>query len=229
MKISELLNEITRPKTQMDADQVLRDAGYTRIANGAFGAVYQKNNKTVIKTFTAFDSAYLSFIKMVKSSNNNPHFPKFYGNPIKITDLYYAIKQENLQEYRGNYVPIRRYIEYLISRTKIGYNSDFEEVEEIIHDYPRFDEACKMIAELVKSNSNINLDIHQFNIMKRGRTLVFIDPISTPIYNDDERRQLPKVDRWDTRVKQKPQKEKPFVMTPEFEEIFAELEKEGMV
>lgn len=225
MKISELLNEISRPDTQKDADQILRDAGYERIGSGAYGAVYKKNDKTVIKTFTTFDVGYLSFIKMVKASNDNPHFPRFYGNPIKITDTYYAIKQENLQEYRGNYIPIRRYIDYLTSDMKLGYKSDFEEIEEIKHDYPRFDEACKMIAELVKNNPNVNLDIHQYNIMKRGKTLVFIDPISTPIKTEYERSQLPRSERWDTSVKPKP--EKPFKMTPEWEKVFSDLEKLG--
>lgn len=229
MKISEILNEITRPATQKDADQILRDAGYTRIGSGAYGAVYQKYNNTVVKTFSSFDVGYLEFIKMAKSSNNNPHFPKFYGNPIKISKGYYAIKQENLQEYKGNPLPIKFYIDYLIGGTRIGYPEDFEEVEEIMMDYPRFKEACDMIAETVKSNSKIRLDIHKYNIMKRGKTLVFIDPISTPAMSDEDRTKLPNIDRWDTRVKQKPETEKPFKMTPEWEKIFADLEKAGIV
>lgn len=224
MKISEILTEITRPSTQQQADQILRDAGYSRIGSGAYGAVYQKDEKTVIKTFSSFDVGYLSFIKMVKSSNNNPHFPQFYGNPIKISNDYYAIKQENLQRYKGNARPITLYIDYLIHGIKLGYEGDFEEIEEIMDDYPRFDEACKMIAETVKSNSKIALDIHRNNIMKRGKTLVFIDPISTPAITDEDRNKLPKIDRWDVRVK-----EKPFVMTPEWEKIFAELDRAGII
>jgi hypothetical protein len=224
MKISELLNEITRPSTQKDADQILRNAGYARIGYGSFGAVYQKNDKTVVKTFTSFDTGYISFIKMVKTSNNNPHFPLFYGNPIKITKDYYAIKQENLKKYNGNSYPIRLYIDYLIHGKRLGYDSDFEEVEEIMEYNPRFAEACQMIADLVKSNPNFKNDISDSNIMKRGKTLVFIDPIATPPHTTDQFKFLPDVDRWDTTVK-----EKPFKMTPEWEKIFSEFEKAGLL
>jgi hypothetical protein len=227
MRISEItnINEIYRPNTQQEADEILRDAGYERIGGGAFGAVYKKNENQVLKTFTSIDVGFLSFIKLAKESNNNPHFPLFYGNPIKVTKDYYAIKIENLSEYRGNSIPIRQYIKYLITGTKIGYNSDFEEIEEIKYDNPRFDEACNMLANLIKSNPKFRLDLHEYNIMKRGRTLVFSDPIAIST-DTDILRKLPDIQKWDTRTKQKP--EKPFVMTPSWEKIFKELENDGV-
>lgn len=224
MKISEILNEVTRPPTQEIADEILRNAGYKRIGFGAYGAVYQKNDRMVIKTFSSFDIGYLAFVKMARESKNNPHFPFFFGKPIKISDRYYAIKQENLEPYNGNPTAISLYIQSLIDGIKLGYDNDFEDIEDIIAEYPRFEEACKSIADVVKSNPRFSLDIHKGNIMKRGRTLVFVDPISTPTSNDEEKKLLPRAYRWDTKVK-----EKPFKMTPEWNDIFAELEKGGIL
>lgn len=185
--------EIQRPDSQQLSDEILQKAGYRRLAYGEYGAVYEKpNSNKVIKTFTALDVGYLEFIKLAKSSNKNPHFPFFFGNPIKITPDYYAVKQENLDTYRGNSRPIRQYIEYLISGIKIGYPSDFEEIEEIMEYNPRFKEACEMIAELVKSTASVQLDIHKNNIMKRGKTLVFVDPVSTPTMAKN----LPNIKNW---------------------------------
>jgi hypothetical protein len=208
------LNEITRPDTQKNADEILRNAGYKRLAFGAFGAVYEKGNR-VIKTFSSIDTAYLKFVKMVKQSNYNPHFPMFYGNTIKINNDYYAVKQENLKEYRGDPTAIRYYIQYLISGMKIGYPSHYEEIEEIEYDYPRFKEACQMIADLIKSNPEMKLDVKKDNIMTRNRTIVFVDPVAHMQYSDDELENLPNIGSWDDSVKQK--------FSQEDEELYRQL------
>lgn len=146
-----LITEITRPQMMQDADTRLRKAGYTRIGNGLYGAVYQKDKNTVVKTFTSKDHGYLAFIKMAKNSNNNPHFPRFFGNPIKVSPDYYAIKQENLREVPyelSNVYGFRWYI-----RTKVN-GGDVSEIgsdlKEHFETFPRLQEACDMIANLIK-------------------------------------------------------------------------------
>lgn len=193
----EKLNEVTRPKTQKDADEILQNAGYSRIGHGSFGAVYQKEGSDkVIKTFNSIDTSYLKFIKMVKNSDYNPHFPLFYGNPMKINDDYFAIKQESLTIYNGDPTAINFYIKYLMSED-ISYEPPYyEEIEEIEYEYPRFKEACQMIAGLAKNNPDIKLDMQKNNIMKRGRTIVFVDPIANAKNSDDQIKSLPNIGTW---------------------------------
>lgn len=199
-----VLKEITRPPMMKDADQKLRDAGYERIGTGMYGAVYQKNEDQVVKTFTSMDHGYLAFIKMAKSSNNNPHFPKFYGNPIKITNDYYAIKQENLVQARRDYSVLRWYIRMTaIGEKPTELGSDLSELFEI---HPKLQEACDMIATTIATNRVLyQEDVHGGNIMMRGGVPVFVDPISTTLANSDLKR-LPRSSQWDTRVREKPVK-----------------------
>lgn len=218
----EKLNEVTRPKTQKDADEILQNAGYNRIGHGSFGAVYEKGNK-VIKTFNSIDKSYLKFIKMVKNSNYNPHFPMFYGNPMKINDNYYAIKQENLEPYNGDPTAINFYIKYLMSED-ISYEPPYyEEIEDIEYEYPRFKEACKMIADLAKNNPDIKLDMQKNNIMKRGRTIVFVDPVANAKNSDYTIKSLPNIGTWPKKEKQTDNKDKKINWSKIDSEILSQL------
>lgn len=225
---SSQLDEITRPETQKDADEILRNAGYKRVAHGAFGAVYEKGDK-VIKTFSSIDTSYLKFIKMVKNSNNNPHFPMFFGDPIKITDGYYAVKQENLKPYRGDATAINYYIRYLMDMLdgEDNYTPNFyEEVEEIMQDYPRFKEACQMIAKMIHNDDNMMNDVYDRNLMVRGSTIVFVDPVANLRYDKEERSKLPDIHNWDIRTKEKPQPEKEVKWNPEWDKILGQLNED---
>lgn len=216
-----LITEITRPQMMQDADARLRKAGYKRIGNGLYGAVYQKDKNTVVKTFTSKDMGYLAFINMAKNSNNNPHFPRFYGNPIKVSPDYYAIKQENLRDVPyelSNVYSIRWYI-----RTKANggdVSNIGSELKEHFEIFPRLQEACDMIANLIKQNPALyGEDSHIGNIMVRGGTYVFVDPISTILSNDDAK-EMPRISSWDTTVEEKPKDTK---YKTEWDEIFKQL------
>lgn len=220
------LNEVSRPQTQEDADKILQDAGYNRIGFGAFGAVYEKEGSNkVIKTFSSIDTSYIKFIKMVKKSNYNPHFPVFYGNPLKITDTYYGIKQEKLKPYNGNPSAISKYVHYLATNYKSKDPDWMEEIEDIIYEYPRFKEACKMLADLMKNNSNIRNDIVKHNIMKRGNTIVFVDPVANAHYSKDELNSLPNIGTWSKSKKEKSKNNKKW--SKEDQEILDQLYSGG--
>jgi hypothetical protein len=218
------INEITRPDTQKDADEILRNAGYRRLAYGSFGAVYEKGDK-VVKTFSQIDTSYLKFIDMVKKSEYNPHFPMFYGNPLKITDDYFAIKQENLETYRGDPTAILYYIDHLI-RERDGESRFYEEIEEIAYEYPRFIEACKMIADLVKKSPNMKMDIKSDNIMRRDNTIVFVDPVANRSYSEEERKKLPDIFLWDKKTKEEPKPQEEPKYDPKFDSILRKLEED---
>lgn len=217
------LDEISRPESQEKADEILRNAGYDRIGTGSFGAVYEKGDK-VIKTFSTIDTAYLKFVRMAKQVNN-PHFPKFYGNPIRITNDYLAVKQENLQKYRGDPTAIKYYIQYLI-KDLTSLPDYYEEIEEIEYEYPQFKDACKHIADLIKSNSDVRLDLHAANIMVRGSTIVFVDPVSNDSYSEKDIQSLPKFHTWKQNIP-KQTKEKPLTQNQkdEMDRILQQLDE----
>lgn len=174
----DMINEISRPDTQEDADKILNKAGYKRLGHGSFGAVYEKGDK-IIKTFTSQDAAYLLYIKEVLKHKNNPHFPKIYGKPIRITSEYYGIKIEKLKpgtDIRYDYIR-----EYIIN---VNYVNQKQMSELRFYDYVKqfgkpFEEACKVIANLLNNNPSMKIDLYHGNenIMMRGNTIVFVDPV----------------------------------------------------
>lgn len=179
------LDEITRPESRRAADQLLRDKGYTRLGAGSFGAIYQ--NKTasyVLKVFSSTDFAYIDFIKLCQS-NQNPHLPKFFGKLVKVTDLYYAIRMEKLTPFtydQGDYVADK------ISEYCRGpQSSRFEDSLEYLEDKPELSKACKLIRTLKHP-----LDLKYDNVMKRGSTVVIVDPVKNEQTSSQET--LPYVD-----------------------------------
>ncbi len=157
MKIS----EITLPQTRWDAHGILVKAGYKRLGSGAFAAVYEKPGRAyVIKLFGKEDDAYRAFIDLARK-HPNKHFPKFFGKLIRFPD-FYGIRMEKLAPYTGNSRYIRDYILF-----------GEDDTEEIMY-HPELAEACDLITTLL---GKYNLDIKNDNIMQRGNTLVFIDPV----------------------------------------------------
>jgi hypothetical protein len=203
LEIAMKITEITRPSSQKEADRILRHAGYHRLGYGSFGAVYQKTPNQVVKLFTSDDVAYLAFIKMAKQSGN-PHFPRFFGNPLRITDSYYAVKQEMLEE--NDFMTVG-FISSYITALADEYEPNRElkqKIEAFDEEYPRFKEACELIARMVKQDQNIVIDIHNANVMFRGVTLVFTDPVATKSALTIEKiKQLPDIQNWSQSVRDK--------------------------
>lgn len=195
------LTEITRPQTQKDADRIIRKAGYKRIGHGSFGAVYQKKSDQVLKTFSREDTAYLAFVRMVAKSNN-PHFPKVFGNPLRVNENYYAIKQEMLEDAEQKIdisviIAIRHYLYNLLQNRTVPENSPlFDKIKKYAPNYQKFDEACQLIAGLAKADSDISVDIHIGNVMMRNNTVVFVDPVASE--NALLAPDLPKIHQWST-------------------------------
>lgn len=177
---SKRLDEISRPATRKEVDVVLRKAGYKRLGRGAYGAVYQKTGKDfVLKIFSSKDSAFLDFISFSKRHQDNPHFPKFIGKVVKITPNYYAVRMEILTPYKGNSRAISNYFNYrdytsddpssIIAMTR---DDAIEELEA----YPHLRAACDLIIDEFENKHGF--DIKNDNLMMRGSTVVFSDPIS---------------------------------------------------
>ena len=108
MRINELLteslnlNELSRPPKVGNAAEILNNAGYDQLGQGAYARVFGKPGANhVLKLFSTEDSAYLDFVSLV-NQHPNPHFPKFKGKMMKVTDNYYAIQMEKLTAFPDN-------------------------------------------------------------------------------------------------------------------------------
>ncbi len=182
----ETLTETVRPQTRRLADEVLRRAGYQRLGHGHFGAVYRRPGSSyVLKVFSAKDKAYLDFIALAQNHSDNPHFPKFFGKVVPVTPAYSAVRMEPLTPYRHDPVTID---DYLRLRDYHGEPSSYlmlrrEDSIEFMEFYPRLREACDLIIDHLLTK--YERDIRRDNIMRRGETLVMIDPVKYFDHTDE--------------------------------------------
>jgi hypothetical protein len=199
MKIHELftesdLQEVTRPSLTQ-AHRRLHQAGYFKLGEGYFASVfYREGESSVLKLFSNRDLGYIDFIRLV-GENPNAHFPKFSrrAKAIKITDGYSAIRMEFLKPLPasttyGSSRQLGDIVYQYILKLKHGKIAPDDVVEidpkidieqfmlELERKQPGFIQACKLIANFTRSDSNI--DISEENIMLRGGTLVITDPLS---------------------------------------------------
>lgn len=164
--------EITRPSSRIEVDKLLQSAGYYRIGKGAFAAVYHKlGSSYALKIFDSNDRAYLDFISLVKS-NNNKHFPIFYGKVIKITSTYSAIRMELLNPYKYNEENIRNYMRLRDSNLS---SPNKEDAIDFMNNNPELKQACDLIIDNLLNK--YKQDLKQSNLMSRGNTIVITDPV----------------------------------------------------
>lgn len=172
---SEMLGEISRP-SQAEAEKKLVDAGYEKIGSGTWGNVFSKpGDSLVLKLFHPGDEAYTDFVKLVMQHQNNPHFPKIYGKMMKVTDDYNAIRMEKLTPNSSRALAelLEDYLNVLggggqyVSKSKLW---------PLLLKNPKLKEACTLIAKNLLNT--YYLDLQPQNIMMRGNTIVFTDPVS---------------------------------------------------
>lgn len=188
------LDEISRPASRLDADQVLRRAGYQRLGKGSFGAVYQKPGRPyVLKVISSRDRSYLDFIALARAHSTNPHFPRFYGKLVRVTPEYYGVRMEPLKPYRHDPTTIA---DYLTLRDYQGNPNSYlsmrrDDAFEFMEEYPDLRAACDLIIDNLLTK--YPHDIKQDNLMLRGNTIVITDPVKTLNSGEPEVR-LPAMD-----------------------------------
>ena len=182
MRYSEIITELTLPRTRDKAETILVRAGYEHLGSGSYGSVYQKpGTRYVLKLFDWEDEAYLAFIQLAKE-NPNPHFPKFFGKPVTIVNGYFvAIRTEPLTEFTSMAQAniIHDYIIKKRDNMLYIHNSWWKPEYEYIQSQPELQIACDLIAKLLLENKRFYCDVHKKNIMMRGSEMVLTDPVAT--------------------------------------------------
>ncbi len=174
MRYQEIINELSFPDTKNRASAILQSAGYELAGRGSRGDVWMKNGvKGVLKLFNASDNGYMKFIELV-NTHPNEHFPIFYSKPVRISNLYYAIRMEKLESvdsWDSIYLPgALEIIKYF------DYGKETPEVMNIFSEQPGLKDACDLAKGLI--NDHISNDLIASNIMRRAGVYVIIDPVS---------------------------------------------------
>jgi hypothetical protein len=221
----DLLGEFTRPATIYDAEFKLNSAGWSNAGAGVFGKVFAKPNKNYVLKLFKQDLAYRKYLDLI-TSKENKHFPKLRGLPIKVNDNYSAIRIEKLEPFKGQrgaqageiWLQARNYQDNLKVLDKIDsdrmrgtapghvggrYNDKSREdiikkLDKVSSKYPELADALDLIHKHVYKATGANYDLHDGNIMFRGKTMVITDPVAygktsgskSPIYKDPKQLKL---------------------------------------
>jgi len=183
-----LLCEITYPKTVRDAYAILHAAGYREIGHGNYSRVYAKpGDNSVLKLFAPNDIAFKAFVGFTKS-HPSPHFPKFSRKVMNVGQ-YSAIRTEKLQPFEGNYDNILTYMmSNYYKATGVKYSMvaayHLEDANAYMERQPSLKKAADEIISFAVRNK-FHPDCKRKNLMLRGDTIVFIDPICGGPETDD--------------------------------------------
>jgi hypothetical protein len=189
MRATDLM-EMTRPKDRWDANEILLGAGYELLGSGSFATVYDKPGLPyVLKLFDGDDKAYMAFAMLTKQ-HPNIHFPKLMGKPVKVSPGFYAIRMERLEPYRGD--PHLFHV-YTVNRDRKldpdSYTaSQMSDVEEIFYGDPTLKVALDIMIDNL--TPQFRFDLWNQNIMMRGSTIVFTDPVAN-LASNQERHIIP--------------------------------------
>lgn len=123
--------------------------GFRPLGDGRYGYVFgNPKYPYVIKVFMR-DTAYLKWLDWAKRHQDNPYVPKIRGKVIKIGNLFMAVRLEKLSP--GGTA------NELYDRDEAG------------------DPHATQVVDFLEANNKL-LDLHDGNVMLRGKQLVIVDP-----------------------------------------------------
>jgi hypothetical protein len=178
------LFELTRPQRHYEIDTLLSNAGYQGLGRGFHGSVYQKPGaKYVLKVFATHDHCYYEFLKVARAHQDNPHMPRPIGKLVWINDAFVAVRLEPL---KPGHLPfplydfITSYYAALDANRPDRAKFVIEHGAEWTHKYPKMVEALDLIystRQAPRARGCMD-DFKDANIMFRGETPVFTDPLA---------------------------------------------------
>lgn len=157
-----------------ELERFMAQFGFTCLDGGEFSRVFE-NPKLgqVVKVYN--DECYDQFIALCKANTGNPHLPRFKGNSIRLRPDARMIRIERLTP-MGGFDEFKA--EGIYTMLHIAKDRVFN-VEPGDWEVPPESESLLKAFELICANLQENkcwIDIGQGNMMKRGNTLVILDP-----------------------------------------------------
>ena len=180
-----IIDEITRPQEITQASSRLQQGGFRDLrddpghAPSTFGVVLARPDYPfVIKLFEQEDYAYRRYLKLI-TSVANPHFPKLRGKPIRVNNIYYAVRLELLEpivDRESN--DLRNFMDYYLEALKADIPDRIQSYADTLP--PTAKQACDLIYQhCIKGQVSTVVDLHRYNAMKRPTgEIVIIDPIA---------------------------------------------------
>lgn len=162
----------------------LRDQGFRLAGSGAFASVYVNNKTKRAVKLGQKDDGYIVFAQAVYELQNNrkrknPYLPRIYN--LTMRSQWYMVEMEVLKPIRRTpYLKDARVLCECIERVLVGGSRP----RDIAGYVDKFGADVWELTALIGLVCNDaarapSVDLHDFNIMLRGKQLVVTDPVAT--------------------------------------------------
>jgi len=150
--------------------------GCVLIGQGAYSKVYAlPGDDIVLKLFHHSNDRWIHYAQWITNNSPNIHTPQLINRPAAVTDEFWAVHMERLQPLQ-NYLIYLQYVSPALRHIKhININSIFDAAN-----YDWLQQNHADLAELYHYLHVISqgcLDLGPDNVMRRGNTLVLLDPV----------------------------------------------------
>ena len=183
MKLQELVSGLEQRKKlknsyRHDALLYLYKLGFEHLDNGWYATILvHPRVNYVIKLFDNNDEGYAEFIQVVQQHKDNPHFPRFQGQPMNFGQ-WTALRMERLQPYQSDFKKLWQLLDAAMYYS--NWRADVKDTEFLEH-WPKFGLALDILNDAIRGKQ-IQFDWNRGNIMQRSDgTPVIVDAFKNPI------------------------------------------------
>ena len=180
-------------------NKLYREHKIKAIGQGAYAVVFEHPSWNYVLKIFQDDPCYLAFIKWVKAQAENEHLPKIVRSPKRVSSFFtrpsahqefYGVKLERLEELtfeqRDLLDDLDRYLNKILNKLKAKEDpSDVikwfsTKVKVSIDDLEDKIQISTLLTTILEIDASMGggcaLDLHVGNFMRRGSTIVIIDP-----------------------------------------------------
>lgn len=182
LRLDELHGIKGQRRTFRDEDDFrhfMEEKGFHCLGEGYYGMVFTHRSfhgRYVLKVFN--DAFYEAFIKIAKANADNPHFPRFIGDVMPVTQTARMVRVEVLKPIpHAEIVKLSENFGFMDLKIQAQDVADGEfEIDECEVE-PGWEKFFEALVEVYRHKpEGAHSDLHMENVMKRGSTYVITDP-----------------------------------------------------
>lgn len=158
---------------------LLRDKGFKLLGHGQYGTVFTHPSLPyAIKVFSDA-GGYSTFVNYCTNNSHNEHLPKFRGKIIRINEDYAFCRLEILTSVSTQQAAMMDDISNIVSTTgkSLNWRRLMDCFDSSYAEHGFTESMFQTIVSLARI-SYVHYDLHGENIMRRGDTIVIIDPFT---------------------------------------------------
>lgn len=166
-------------RDEADFRGYMESHGFHCMGEGYYGMVFTHPSfygRYVLKVFQ--DAYYEWFIKIAQANASNPHFPRYVGKLMRVTDSVRMVRIEHLEEISAaDFEDLGGTFGFMDLKSQADAVAHGEIAIEDCEFDPKLRGFFEAMVEVIRRKPpTARMDLSRHNVMKRAQTLVITDP-----------------------------------------------------